>query len=62
MASPVNCHSPRWIAAVIASMRRRVTFRLFPSMIVADTLAVLGTLRIPLVHGARCAKHSARRN
>ena len=30
MASPVSCHSPRWIAAVIASMRRRVTFRLFP--------------------------------
>src|SRR2546421_11900863 len=30
MASPVSCHSPRWMAAVIASMRRRVTLRLFP--------------------------------
>src|SRR5207249_3815909 len=30
MASPVNCHSPRWIAADIDSIRRRVTLRLFP--------------------------------
>src|SRR5919204_6521274 len=30
MASPVSRHSPRWMAAVMASMRRRVILRLVP--------------------------------